>query len=498
MNPVRFNPRLRSASFGAASLSLVGAAALLALTGCAHPGAEDRAQRPAVDLPARISGAASAPGDAAQPSAQAASATIRWQALLPDERARQVVERALAQNADLKIAALNVERSRAQLRLSDADRWPTVNAVVSANRAPNTKGVQTTTTQAGLQISAWELDYLGRLADASDAAQASLLANEAARRSVRLALISQTLSAWLTLAADQQQQALAERTLRTRQDSLALVALRLKVGAASELDWRSAQTLVEQARASLAQWRRQTQQDLNALNLLLGSETPAAWLPPQALLADASSSANSAPAFELNLAPAPGELASDVLLARPDVIQAEQSLVAARANLSAARSALFPRITLSTSAGVVSDSLSGLFNAGTFAWTLGSQAAMALFDAGRTRATIAVADVNQQTAVLQYEKTVRTAFREAADALGAQSQWRDQTQAQRSLLAAERERHRLTRLKFDAGAASQLDWLDAERSLATAEQALVQAQLAEALNRVNLFKALGGDEGAGS
>jgi len=189
----------------------------------------------------------------------------------------------------------------------------------------------------------------------------------------------------------------------------------------------------------------------------------------------------------------PGNLSSDVLQARPDVIQAEQQLRAAQANIGAAKAAVYPRITLSTSAGLVSDTLSGLLNGGTFAWTLGGQAAMALFDSGRNQASVRVAELSRDVAIAQYQKTAQTAFKEAADALVAQAGWRDQSQAQRVQLAAERERHRLTRLKFEAGAISQLDWLDAERSLASAEQALVQVRLAEWLNRVALYKALGGE-----
>jgi outer membrane protein TolC len=177
-------------------------------------------------------------------------------------------------------------------------------------------------------------------------------------------------------------------------------------------------------------------------------------------------------------------------------MQAEQQLRAAEANIGAARAAMWPRITLSASAGSVSNELSNLFSAGTFAWTLAGQAAVAVFDHGRNRANVQVAEISRDAAVASYQKTVQTAFKEAADGLSGQTGWREQLAAQRAQLAAEAERHRLSKLKYDVGAISLLDWLDAERSLASAQQALVQVQLAELLNRVSLYKALGGDESA--
>jgi outer membrane protein TolC len=186
-----------------------------------------------------------------------------------------------------------------------------------------------------------------------------------------------------------------------------------------------------------------------------------------------------------------------LLLARPDVVQAEQQLVAANANIGAARAALFPRIVLSGSAGQVSPTLAGLFNGGSVAYTLGANAAMALFDAGRNQANVQVAQVGRDVAVAQYEKAVQTAFREAADALQAQGSWHEQTRAQLDLLDAERERTRLTRLKFSNGAASLVEVLDAERSLVAAQQGAVQTRLGEWVNRLALYKALGGSEAAG-
>ncbi|HNB46549.1 MAG TPA: TolC family protein, partial [Burkholderiaceae bacterium] len=190
--------------------------------------------------------------------------------------------------------------------------------------------------------------------------------------------------------------------------------------------------------------------------------------------------------------PVPGALASDVLLRRPDIVQAEQQLIAANANIGAARAAFFPRISLTTSAGLVSGSLSNLLEAGSLAWTLSSQALLTLFDHGRNQANLDVAKVNREIALAQYEKALQSAFRDTADALAGQATWQDQLAALQRQRDATRDIARLTRLRYDQGAASELERLDAERSLFSTEQALIQANLAEQLNRVGLWKALGG------
>ena len=452
------------------TIRLATLASALSLAGCVNLAPE--LQRPALPVPAQLpvseaTSSASLPG---------------WQALLRDERLRQVVELALAGNRDLRVTLLNVDKSRAQLRLTDADRWPTVSAALIGSRAPNSSGTEVTSVQAGLQLSSYEIDLLGRVRNASDAAAATLLATEAGARSARLALVAQTVSAWLTLAADGEQLQLAQQTLSSRDETLRLTALRERVGAASGLELRAAQSLVASARASVAQLQRQLAQDRNALNLVVGQTVAEPLLPGSSTLSGSEW-----------LAGVPAGLSSELLLQRPDVIQAEQQLAAANANVGAARAAVFPRITLSGSAGQVSSTLAGLFDGGaSFAYTLTASAAVALFDAGRNEANVQIARLGREQAVASYEKAVQTAFRETADALQAQTSWRDQVQAQQDLLQAERERTRLTRLKLDSGAASLVDLLDAERSLASAQQALVQVRLAELLNRLALYKALGG------
>jgi NodT family efflux transporter outer membrane factor (OMF) lipoprotein len=464
---------------------MCSAAVLLVLAGCSSLGLDRWTKlapaytRPAAAVPAQWPTSA--------PAAAHEAAALPWRQLVLDDRPRRLVERALANNRDLRAAVLNVSRARALLDASTAGRWPAVSAGVNASRAPSVlNGQQTTTLNAGLSVTAWEIDLFGRLSSLDDAARAQWLATEAGRRGAELSLVTQVLATYLTLVADEQQLQLAERTLATRDETLRLTRLKAGAGTASDLDLRSTETLAAQARASRAQLTRQRDQDRNAMAWLLGEPVPGNLLPPPG---DAS-----VPIDAAWLAEVPVGASSQVLLARPDVVQAEQQLIAANANIGAARAALFPRLTLTSSAGTVSDDLAGLFKPGSFAWSLAGQFAATLFDAGRNRANLEATRLARDAAVAQYERSVQTAFRETADALVGLATWRDQVAAQREQLAAERERSRLVQLRRDRGAASDLEWLDAQRSLFAIEQATIQARLAELQNRLALYKALGGEQ----
>ncbi len=454
-------------------------ASALMLAGCMN--LAPTYQRPAAPVPAQLPEAAGAvQAEAAQP--------MGWQRFIQAPALRQLVERALANNRDLRVAVLNVERARALVGASEADRFPTVGAGLTASRAPNSAGKQSNSYNAGLQINAWEADFFGRIRNLNEAARAQLLASDAGRRSAELALVGAVASSYLSLAADADLLAVAERTAASRESTLKLTQLRADAGASSQLELQAAQSLTAQARVALVQATRQRAQDLNALALLLGEPVPAD-LVPQA----APATADGAPAsYAAALADVPVGLSSDVLLARPDVIQAEQALIAANANIGVARAAFYPRLTLTTSAGLASNSLSNLFEAGNFAWTLSGQALATIFDSGRNQANLDAAKISRDIAVAQYERAVQGAFRDTADALAGLATWRDQLTAQQQQLQASRDIARLTELRYSKGAASELERLDAQRSLYAAEQAEVQTRLAEQINRVALFKALGG------
>ena len=431
----------------------------------------------AADWPAAASGAKTSTSTTT--TGQAAP-DLAWADFLPDARLRALVDMALRNNRDLRIAALNVEQLRALYGVQRADRLPTVGVGASANSAPNSSGSNTTTYSLGFQLSAYELDFFGRVKSLSEAALARYLASVEGRRAAQVALIAAVASTELALRADDALLQVTQSTLASREQSLRLARVRFEGGVSAEGELRGAESLLATARANLAALQRQRSQDLNALVLLLG----------QALPADLPAAP---PLDTLALAEVPAGLPSDVLLQRPDIRQAEQQLIAANANIGAARAAFFPRISLTGSLGTASTQLSGLFD-GT-AWTLGGQVLQPLFDAGRNQANLEATRAAHQIAVAQYEKAVQTAFREVADALAGRATLGEQLAAQQALAAAETRRLELVNLLFKGGAAGQLELLDAERSALAARQALVQVQLARLQNSVQLYRVLGGGAG---
>ena len=452
--------------------AVTGIALALSAAGCAT-------MIPAYERPAAPV-AGTYPGAAAQEPAGAAASDIEWQSYFGDERLKRLIDVALKNNRDLRVSVLNIEQARAQYRVRRADELPTVGIGAAGTRQPNGSGSISSVYTAGVSVTAYELDFFGRVRSLSQAALAQYLGTEEARKNVQIALISSVANTYLNLLADDELLAVTRRALVTREESLQLTKLRFDVGAASELDYRQAESLLEGARATLAQLMRQRALDENALVLLLGQPLPADL--PQGL-----GIANQKLINEL-----PVGIPSEVLIRRPDVREAEQQLIAANANIGAARAAFFPRITLTGSAGSASSELSGLFKNGSFAWTFMPQLLLPLFDAGRNQANLDAAYVSRDIAVAQYEKAIQSAFREVSDALAGRATLGEQVRAQEAQANAEAVRVKLADLRYRNGAASYLDVLDAQRSLFAAQQALVQAQAQQVQNQVNLYKVLGG------
>ncbi|QPF75607.1 efflux transporter outer membrane subunit [Roseateles sp. DAIF2] len=452
-------------------LTLVGAAAAaLLLSGCMSLAPQH--ERPAAPV------AADWPAPATAGAQKAAE--LSWQDFYAgDARLRELIALALQNNRDLRVALLNVEKARAQYRITDASRLPTVGVGFSSQRSPAASGNGSISGvyQAGLQVTAYELDLFGKLKNNSDAAMAAYLATAEGQRAARLSLVAGVAGAQLNLQAAEELLALAQQTRATREDSLKLMRMKFDAGAASQLDLSSAESAAGAARASLAAAQRSRDEAENALVLLVGQPLPRGLPAAQPLQA-------------LNLPEVPAGLPSEVLVTRPDVLQAEQQLIAANANIGAARAAFFPSITLTASAGTASTQLSDLFQH--TAWSFASQILMPIFDSGRTRANVEVAKANQGIAVAQYEKAVQTAFREVADALAGHATLDEQLAAQTQQADAEAKRLELVELRFKNGASSTLELLDAQRSSYAAQQALLQVQLAKVLNRVQLYKVLGG------
>ena len=451
-------------------------ATLLALAGCAVPLTPSQAPEQTLQqaaVPPQLPVAAGAAAD---------TPAFGWRDVLRQPRLVQLVELALQGNRDLRVTLLNVQRAQAQLSVADANRLPTVAAGLSASRAPNSKAELANNFALGLQISSWELDLFGRLAKLSEAARAQLLASQAGQAAAELTLAATVVQTALALQADDELLVLARQSLSSREQSLKLAQLRESVGAASLLDLQLQQGLAAQARATLAQLARQQMQDGHTLALLLGQPVPSALV-----------SAVGSPPLESDawLAEVPAGLSSAVLLRRPDVIAAEQTMRAADANIAAARAAFWPAITLTGQAGAASSQLSGLFPGGHFAYTLASNALLTVFDAGRRQANVDAAQVSRQIAQAQYERAIQSAFRDTADGLAGLATWRDQRLAVAAQREAARGTAKLVELRASQGAASVLEQLEAERTLWATEQAVVQLRLAELLNRVALFKALG-------
>ena len=428
-------------------------------------------QRPELPLPAQWQGAD------ATVAGEAAVTPLPWQSFVQDPALRSLIEQALQRNQDARIAAAQLEQLRAQLRIREAARLPTVNAGVTGSRQTvgENEPINSTYT-AGLQVAGWEIDFFGRLESLSEAARAQFLASEEALKYTRIGLVAGVSAAWLDLQSAQAQLNLADRTLATREDTLRLTRLRFEHGAASALELRQAESLVAAARASRAQLQQQRALARNALTLLVGGPVPET---------PGSSAAQSFAEVAVGVP-------SRVLLDRPDIRAAEQQLAAANAQIGAARAAFFPRISLTASLGSASSELSGLLGSGTWGWALAPQALLPIFDGGANRANLASAQAAREAALAQYEKAIQTAFKDVNDALAGQDTLRLQAQAQQELLTAERERSRLTQRRLEQGVANQLEWLDAQRSLYSAEQAAVQVGYALQQNRVALYKALGG------
>lgn len=410
---------------------------------------------------------------------------LAWRDFFTDPTLQELITVALANNRDLRVATLAIAQARAQLGLRRADQLPTVNAAVTGARTPTSTGAINSAYTGGLTITAYELDFFGRVASLKEQALAQYLATQEAAQAAQVSLMATVAQGWLALLADEELLTTSAQTLTARDASLKLVELKARNGAASDLDWHLAQTLRENARATLAQQQRQRALDENALTLLLGQPLPTS----------AKGQLNAAQQGGLirqHFAQLPAGLPSDLLTHRPDIRQAEQALIASNANIGAARAAFFPRISLTAGVGSASSELAALFKDGTWGWTLSPQLLLPIFDAGRNQSALEAAQVARDIAVVQYEKAIQNAFREVADALAARDTLAQQLQATQALLTAEMERARLTQLRFDAGAASQLDTLDAQRSLFAAQQALVQTRLAALQNQVALYKVLGG------
>lgn len=413
------------------------------------------------------------------------AAEIPWRDFIGDGRLREVIDRALQNNRDLRIAALNVELTKAMYGISTATLLPVLNVTgawfrerVPADLSPSGSAYTAEKFSVNLGMSSWEIDFFGRIRSLRDRALQEYLAGIEARRGFQIMLVSSVAQAWLALAADKEALKLVRATLEAQKESYRLMRKRYDVGMASEIDLRRIQSQMETSRAEVALYTRQVALDLNALNLLVGSPVKEELLPVDL--------GSVTPPCDFS----PG-VSSEVLLERPDVLAAERRLKAAYANIGAARAAFFPRITLTTSIGTASAELSGLFKSGSGVWAFAPQVVLPVFDA-RTWYAYRVTKVEREISIAQYEKAIQSAFREVADNLAIKGTIDAQITAQEALVEAVDQTYRLARLRYDKGIDSYLSVLDAQRSFYGARQALIMLRLARAVNIISLYKALGG------
>ena len=423
-----------------------------------------------------------------------AGSAVERDRLFADPRLRALIDRALRDNRDLRLVALDIQQARARYRISRADLGVDLSATASRTRErtqgaavaaqPGQESPRSQTTErysVGLGTSAYELDLFGRLGDLRDAALDEYLAQREVRNGVELSLVAEVATAYLNLRALDERLALGRSTLESRQRGLALIAQRHAVGVSSALDLAQAQTGVETTQAAIAALERTQAQATNTLRLLLGGDPPTDLPAPLPLARQG---------LDQQL---PAGLPSDLLERRPDIRAAEYRLRAASANIGAARAAFFPRITLTANAGYLSADLNGLFGANNQVWSFVPQVQIPLFDSGRNKANLQLAEVRREQEVVRYEKSIQLAFREVADQLVATGPLTRQLAAQQRLRDATARSLELANERYLQGLDNYLNLLDSQRSLYEADNALLETRLLLMVSQVELFRALGGE-----
>jgi multidrug efflux system outer membrane protein len=468
----------------ATSVSLAAALALLA--GCSLAPVY---QRPAAPVSAAWPAGSPVPATAAD--AKPVS-EIQWREYFADDKLRQVIALALANNRDLRVSVLNIEKARAQYGVDSAALLPKLSANVSqtAARTPGSMragGAAEVSHQynGGLAMASYELDFFGKVRNLSEAGLQLYLGTEEARRAQQISLVAEVANSYLTLAADRQRLQLAQETLASQQTTYDLSKRRFDSGVTSGLDMYEAQTSVEAARNDVAVYTAQVALDRNALTLLAGGAVPDQLLP--ALLP-----AQDGPGAVTQLAEIPAGLPSDLLQDRPDVQEAERTLRAANANIGVARAAFFPSIALTASGGSASGSLSGLFKGGSAAWSFMPQLNLPIFDNGLNRANLDIAKADRDISVARYEKAIQVAFREVADALAVRATLDQRLASQQALVDAAGKSFRIHDARYRKGAESYLNALVSQRALYAAQQSLITTRLSKSGNAVTLYKVLGG------
>lgn len=420
------------------------------------------------------------------PASSNPTAEMGWREMFIDKRLQALIELALINNRDLRIATLNVEAVKAQYGIERSARLPNVGLSLDSTRQRSVTGGDTKVSQIEEQssvnvgISAFEIDLFGRARSLSDAAFARYLASDYGRQAAQISLISSISEAYFSEQLAYEQLKLAEDTLADWKKSLELTIQLRMANQNSALDVAQAEGQVASAEAIKIANTRALEQARNALRQLVGSEIPSD-LPEPDLLSDQSVNTS-----------LPAGLPSDLLLHRPDILQAEQNLIAANEDIGAARAAYFPRISLTTSIGYVSQDVRNLVGSGFETWSIAPQVTLPIFQGGRLDAELELAKVRKSTSIAEYEKAIQVAFKEVADGLVGSETYQLQTIAQKRVVSAAEKRAKLSDLRYKAGVERRLELLDSQRQLYLAKQTLLELKQQELNNAVFLYKALGG------
>ena len=412
---------------------------------------------------------------------------VGWRDFFADPKLKTVIQQALANNRDLRIAIANIAAARAQYHVQRAALLPTASAQASATYARTPADVAGASSAVNERLysltagaSAYQLDLFGKVRNLTRAAQEQYFATREARDAAQITLVSEVAADYLTFGADRALLKIAQDTLASSSESLGVIQRRFADGIGSQLDVSQAETIVQQARFDVARLTTQAAQDRNALELVVGAPVAEDLLPAGV----------GEPVVVLDRLPE--AVSSGVLLQRPDVLQAEDQLRAANADIGAARAAFFPSIALTGSGGVTSLALSTLFKGAAGSWTFVPTVSQTLFDAGANRGNLAYARAQRDVSLATYEKAIQTAFREVADALAERGTIDEQLAAQQGLTAAAADSLRLSSARYERGSDTYLNVLVAQRTLYAAQQSLVATQLAKQSNLVTLYAVLGG------
>ncbi|NHC62458.1 efflux transporter outer membrane subunit [Paenalcaligenes suwonensis] len=462
-----------------AKLSTLSAALLLA--GCSFAPKYEQPEMPvSAQYPAYVQGAAEA-------SAEGSVETLGWKEFFNDPRLQALIALSLENNRDMRIAVARVDEARAQYGIARGEQFPSIGAAANGQVTRNPENMRlpgassvSKTFQTGAAVTSFDLDFFGKLRNLSEAAFEQYLATEEAQRAVRINVVAQVAEAYFRLRAAQELQSVMLSTEKSRLESLRLTKVSFEAGSTSELELNQATLQLETVRADLEAAKRNEMQALNALTLLVGTELPADLPKEQAF------------GHDQLVSDIPVGLPSDLLQRRPDIIAAEHVLRASNANIGAARAAFFPSISITGLLGFASPSLDNLVGSSHRFWQYSPQISLPIFAGGSIQAALDVAEARKIISVAQYEQSIQNAFREVADALAGEATYSSQLDATNRMISSADRTLELANLRYKTGVDSFLQVQTAEVNLYSAQQAGIQISLASLINRISLYKALGG------